>query len=433
MTIRILESGAALARHSDGWQRLADRAGQPFLSSDYLLSAIEAFHLRDTLRIVVLESGGDLVAAAPLVLVRRNLHWALELIGTPRLMDPTGFLHDSPASLRELVAAVSALGYPIHLRGVAADGETLEALRRGLRQEGGMVVTHDPRVSAAVLIRGDWANYQATLTPKMRQDLRRFQSRAQAIGRPEFAWSAPSSGDAEGLVRAFLALEASGWKAREPGALARAAPLRAFYAALITRAAARGTLRVATLHLDEAPAAMLWAVEAYNRLSAAEDGLSGPRGAHLAWGAVDAFRVAHRPRSAARRGRVPGRRRAMAAALAAGGALLHLRPRRAAHGPRADRVGPERSVQRPAGTCSICHAFGAHDRLRHAARHELRLPAALRGRPTNAFGLHVGRSFSSASRRLWRAARQRFTLHYCRSAVVVAGLAASSPGAFSQV
>ena len=266
MTIRILESGAALARHSDGWQRLADRVGQPFLSSDYLLSAIEAFHLRDTLRIVVLESGGDLVAAAPLVLVRRNLHWALELIGTPRLMDPTGFLHDSPASLRELVAAVSALGYPIHLRGVAADGETLEAVRRGLRQEGGVVVTHDPRVSAAVLIRGDWASYQASLTPKMRQDLRRFQSRAQAIGRPEFAWSAPSSGDAEGLVGAFLALEASGWKAREPGALVRAAPLRAFYAALITRAAARGTLRVATLHLDEAPAAMLWALEAYDRL-----------------------------------------------------------------------------------------------------------------------------------------------------------------------
>lgn len=266
VTVRLLDSVSALAGEGPAWQRLADRMSQPFLSTDYLLSAIEAFHAGDPLRVVVLDAGSELAAAAPLVLVRRNLHRSLELAGTSVLMDPAGFLYDSPASLDTLAQAVAGLGYPIHLRGVQSEGETLRALSRTVRHDGGVVVPHHSRVATHVPIRGPWAGYHASLPPKMRQDLRRFHSRATAIGSPVFEWVTPSPDDTDRWLAAFMELESTGWKAREAASLARAAPPRRFYGALAARAAARGTLRVATLRIAGDLVAMLYALQACNRL-----------------------------------------------------------------------------------------------------------------------------------------------------------------------
>ena len=196
-----------------------------------------------------------------------------------------------------------------------------------------------------------------------------------------------------------------------PGALVRAAPLRAFYAALLTRAAARGTLRVATLHLDDAPAAMLWALQVYNRLWLLKMAYHD-RVARISPGVLlmrFVLRTAHDLRLDAVEflaDDAPWQQRWQPVARCYTSALAVPLTARGLIG-----LGLNAVFSAPAAPAGSRHASGAHDRLRHAARHELRLPAALRGRPDECVrGCTSGGASSSASRRPWRAARQRFTI-----------------------
>ena len=149
----------------------------------------------------------------------------------------------------------------------------------------------------------------------------------------------------------------------------RAAPLRAFYAALLTRAAARGTLRVATLHLDDAPAAMLWALQAYNRLWLLKMAYHD-RVARISPGVLlmrFVLRTAHDLRLDAVEflaDDAPWQQRWQPVARCYTSALAVPLTARGLIG-----LGLN-ACSAPRGTCWICHAFGAHDRLRHAARHE---------------------------------------------------------------
>ena len=305
-----------------------------------------------------------------------------------------------------------------------------------------MVVTHGtpacprPRSSAAT-----GRSSQATLTPKMRQDLRRFQSRAQAIGRPEFAWSAPSSADAAGLDARLsrprsVRLESSANPGRWRGPRPCVRSMRRCSPAPPPAARSASPPCIST----SAPAAMLWALQAYNRLWLLKMADLGPRGAHLAWGAADALRVAHRPRSAARRGRVPGpttrlwQQRWQPVARCYTSALAVPLTARGLIG-----LGLNAVFSAPSAPAGSRHASGAHDRLRHAGRHDvmidddargergcsctraelrssaalrppymrwlhvggasLRLEAALKCRPTQRFGHRTGAEIRSAHRR----------------------------------
>ena len=248
-------------------QPLADRAESPFLGIDWIVSAAEAFHRDAELQVKLLASGGETVAVAPLVARRRNGHEALELIGTPALTERAGLLHGGYDALKALVRDLVRLGPPVHLRGIDLTGATMRALREVIEGERrGVVLTKDTHTCLSLPIEQPWTEYVRTLSPEMHHDLGRVASQAAALGHTRFEMLTPSTDDVPGMLTMLTAMEESTGTRGEPGGAARREQLNTFYAALASRAATRGTLRVGVLHIGQKAAAMQLCLEAYQRL-----------------------------------------------------------------------------------------------------------------------------------------------------------------------
>lgn len=249
------------------WEPLADRLENPFVGHDWLLSCVERFHEPGDLRIVLVDGPGGVVAAAPLVAVRRNGYERLELIGSSAMLEPSGLLYADQPSLALLVRSLVGLGQPILLRGIDADGATLAALRTALaRTRDGVVLTHGARTSLTLPIHLPWPAFVRSMSAKMRQDVRRFQARADAMGRTTFEILAPAPSDVPGLMETLVEAERAGWTARTHTGLAYHERLRAFYQAFAVRAAGRGRLRVIVMRIAGRAAAVQFSIEAYRRL-----------------------------------------------------------------------------------------------------------------------------------------------------------------------
>jgi len=248
-------------------QPLADRAESPFLGIDWIVSAAEAFHRHDELQVKLLACGGETVAVAPLVSLRRNGHESLELIGTSALMEPAGLLHDGYDALKALVRDLVRLGPPVHLRGIDLTGATMRALREVIEGERrGVVLTNDTHKCLTLPIELPWPEYVRSLSPQMHYDLGRLASQAAAIGHTRFEMLTPSPDDVPAVLAMLIAMEDSNGTRAEPSRETRRERLRAFYSALASRAATRGTLRVGVLHIGHEAGAMQLCLEAYQRL-----------------------------------------------------------------------------------------------------------------------------------------------------------------------
>jgi CelD/BcsL family acetyltransferase involved in cellulose biosynthesis len=262
----VLRSIQQLESLAGEWNALADQAGHALLRHEWFLSAASTVHADDEMAIVTeRDAGGRLAGVAPLVTrIDRGMS-RLELLGSAVLHEPAGILCRDKDSRANLLEAVFALRRPTLLQRVQPG--TLPAVPPGPSTgRHGLVISRPAGPCLGIDFDLDPQGYLARLPGKVRYDVRRAHTRAEAAGGLSFDALAPAPAEVDRLFAEFMAVEASGWKGRLGSALALNARLRAFFRFYCQRSAEQGTLRLFRLRIADRVAAVQMAVEIYGRL-----------------------------------------------------------------------------------------------------------------------------------------------------------------------
>ena len=128
LTASVLTRVAELEALGPEWTQLAGAHCEPMQSHAWQMAAVRHLHAGARLRVIVIHAGTRLIAAAPLVEVRRRGITWLELPGAASLHEPASLLADGPDALTALCRAISAQRAPVVLRRLDANGPTHAAL-----------------------------------------------------------------------------------------------------------------------------------------------------------------------------------------------------------------------------------------------------------------------------------------------------------------
>ena len=159
-------------------------------------------------------------------------------------------------AMLDCIAGDASLPKIVALEAMAADGATMQALRRVLtaRHSAPCILAEAVRPMLASELDGKQYLEQA-LSSGSRKKLRQHRRRLAGQGNLEYK-IATEPADVERGLESFLTLEAAGWKGRQGTALA-SDPVDATYArAMIAVLAARGEASIHTLTLDGKPVSM---------------------------------------------------------------------------------------------------------------------------------------------------------------------------------
>jgi proline dehydrogenase len=205
-----------------------------------------------------------IVGLAPFVQRRQGLEY-LEYLGNRYLGEPGELFAENEAALEILIEYLAKEQRRMVYRRTLANCESANSFQR----------YPDNRLITTASSQGDYpyidlnqaqTSVDEVLSTRMQSDLRRARRKASSIGELSFDMSSPRSGDEfSEKFKILLEVEAAGWKRKSGTALALDIPKQAFFRTYGQRAAERGMLRVATLLIAQAPAAIQYAVEIANR------------------------------------------------------------------------------------------------------------------------------------------------------------------------
>lgn len=243
---RVLSSWEAFAGLEAEWRSMHRRCrGRLYSSFDWLAAQHAGFGVPGELRIVTIWQGADMVAAAPMCLVRRRISKLLPFY-CPRVLagwtcNYTGFfefLATSRDTLRALLKAVAAASPQAGLELEVFRICTRDAfITRSLRLEG-FRLWEDRTLGCAIAENVScWDGYLETRSTSFRRKLRRGRSRAQQAGA---GLSVLDSSSQEDAPRRMLALARRSWKQRTGTGLAALPGAKPFLEGLWARYSARG-------------------------------------------------------------------------------------------------------------------------------------------------------------------------------------------------
>lgn len=253
------------ARHR--WQALADHAAtpNPFFEPWYLAPALEAFDKKGSVKLLVVEIGGQLIGLLPLCASSRYGRWPLPHRAT--------WLHANAFFGAPLVRAGceklfwqalldwgdSAPGKALflHLPAMPLDQTVTQALLNLAACENRTValVTRERRALLQSSLAPE-AYFENALTGKKRKELRRQYARLAEQGALSFERTQTADGIGQWIDR-FLHLENSGWKGKSGSAMICAPQTEAIFRTALEQAATLGKLERLALNLDGRPIAML--------------------------------------------------------------------------------------------------------------------------------------------------------------------------------
>jgi CelD/BcsL family acetyltransferase involved in cellulose biosynthesis len=269
MVVKRLESVAELRRAAPAWNDLWRRSevARPTARAEMIAGWCESFAAGRTAGAVVVEDGGQLVAALP-ILVGRLL--GLRVARLPgNEWSPAGELlldggADTEPACRALADGLrqSRPGW-MWLDAVPLDAKCWQSFFRVLEAGRYPYDTRRQFTAPTVDLAADWPTYLASRSRNHRQHVRKIARRAEKAGLLELARHERLSPDeVEPVLRACFELEAGGWKGRQRTAVLCVPKAWNFYLRQARQLAACGELRVAILHFDRRPIAFEYGWEA---------------------------------------------------------------------------------------------------------------------------------------------------------------------------
>ena len=247
---------------ADAWRGLAGRAVEPngYYLPDWEL-AVDAFARdRTNASAICAFSDNRLTGLLPVVPLWRACRIPLPVLVSA---DPYGSLctplldrEQAEAAALELMRQARVTGArALLLREVALDGPAMKAFREELRRDGLRPVALQSHLRAALDATHDADEaLQEALGAKKLKELRRQRNRLGDHGAVHFD-VARTPDEVVPAVETFLALEASGWKARRGTALAQDKGDAAFIRRATVAMAARGQCEIVSLRAGDTPVA----------------------------------------------------------------------------------------------------------------------------------------------------------------------------------
>jgi CelD/BcsL family acetyltransferase involved in cellulose biosynthesis len=262
--IKIIENSIEMASIAPAWNELADQSKNPLLRHEWFAACAEAFCLPGQLRVVINNSEEGIAAIAPLALSQQHGLASLELLGASILDEPTGFLYKDAGSLNELLTHILSMRKPVILNRLKSESPKVMMLR-GLNKKGSFIIMRSHGSSPFLPVSTTWAEFEASMSSRHRYDLRRARMRAETFGKVQVEIESPDPDTLDHRLKEIYEVEAAGWKRRKGTAMLQDGRLKRFFHAYSTAACGLGKLRLGYLRINDKPAAVMLAVEYYNR------------------------------------------------------------------------------------------------------------------------------------------------------------------------
>lgn len=250
------------AVNADAWRGLTERAAEPngYYLPDWTLALDASARGRTKSSALCAWHEARLIGLLPVISM-----WRAYKIPLPALVatEPYGTLctpllarEQAEVAALELMSQARAAGaHALLLRAVALDGPAMRAFREELRRDGlcPKLLQSHLRASLDATPDADELLHEA-LGAKKLKELRRQRNRLAEHGAVRFD-VARTPDTVAGALETFLALEASGWKAKRGTALAQDKGDAAFIRRATTALAAAGQCEIISLHAGETPIA----------------------------------------------------------------------------------------------------------------------------------------------------------------------------------
>lgn len=238
------------------WAELAERTrATPYVRPQWLAAWWQAFGA-GKLKILTLKRKGRLAGILP-VACRLGCVRSLVNYHTPQ---SELLAEDADAAYSLAQSLFSGSPRRVSLAGLHECGISISACQRAAAEAGYRVWIHPYQVSPYLRIEDTWEQYQAHLSKSQASGLRRSLRRLSHQGQVSMDIVTGGARLPEALQQAFT-IESLSWKGSRRTAIQSRPETLRFYTDIAHWAAARGTLRLFFLRLDQQPLAMLYALE----------------------------------------------------------------------------------------------------------------------------------------------------------------------------
>ena len=247
----------------DEWNALLDATASwnPFLTWEWMSAWWTHLRAAATLNIVTVRANGQLIAVAPLMIVRRGLSMParLEFIAVEAGSDYLDLIvrqgHES-AAVAALARWLDAQSLPLHLDHLPP-GPVSRALWHELAQAGWTAIEGTPDVCPFIDLAGHtWDSYLASIGSSHRANVRRRLRALEAAFSVRFD-AVQLHDDRRGALEALFMFHDQRWVCGGSTAFSTT-PLRAFHHEVTRRALDQGWLRMYALWLDNTLAATMY-------------------------------------------------------------------------------------------------------------------------------------------------------------------------------
>jgi CelD/BcsL family acetyltransferase involved in cellulose biosynthesis len=241
------------------WRTLEGDITSPIQQCLWSQSCCAALPLKGELQLVVVKTGSQIGAIAPLVRIKGVLG-RLEHLGVKMLREPADFVFSNPVALKNLAHNIAKLGFPLFLDRIPADSPTVAAIQAAYRGRGLVLVRPGPSYPRILLHQG-WLKPESQLNSGRRSDLRRAIRNAEKNGPLSYQILSPAPSQLGPILEEAWEVEAANWKGSEGSAIAYDKLRGQFYRHYAAAASAAGILRLCFLRVAGKAAAMQFALE----------------------------------------------------------------------------------------------------------------------------------------------------------------------------
>jgi CelD/BcsL family acetyltransferase involved in cellulose biosynthesis len=239
---------------SEAWDRLTADGGSPFGDHAWVRAWWEAFGSDGTFCTCLLWRGDELGAALPLVAEGSRLR-SLTNAHSPTFLGPA---RDDAALEAVVDATFDAQPGELKIEALRSSDPLRETLVGASARRHRALLQERAHRSPRVELNGDFEQYSLERRSRLRNINKQWRNlaRDRAV---RFSFASPDD-DLGAQLQSAFALEATGWKGEAGTAILSDPKTAGFYTALARSYKARGELRLAWLHVGDAPAAFIFAL-----------------------------------------------------------------------------------------------------------------------------------------------------------------------------
>lgn len=247
--VEIVSSIARLEALASEWDALADRSASPLVRHAWFVAAARTYAADAELAIFAARREGRLQAVAPMVVDRSGLTPRLRMLGF-QSPEPEAFLFDDEEALAAVCSAVLSTGRPVVLPRLDAASPEWRFLNEAARRMGLAIPRPELKSYYVTVLKSDWGAFEAAMSGKRRQDLRRLHKQLAEHGEIVFEVVSPDEAGVEAAMAELVRVEAASWKSQSRTAMVDRPLLAAFMREYARLAAREGKLRISTLRLN---------------------------------------------------------------------------------------------------------------------------------------------------------------------------------------